>query len=328
MPERATAVQAAQIGVETTPGTAVTASKRLLSVGFKQGIKVDTKAEMSQGFKLPTAVSIGKDWTEGTFDGYAGYNDLAYLLSSVLLGVTPSGAGVDKTWSFVPAVRSSDVPKTFTLELGDANTRFSRTTHNVVTDLSLSWAKENIALSGSYMGRSLTDQTGALGAATDVANVIMQPGDTDFYLDTTSGGLGTTRLTRVIKAKLDIKGRWSPSFFADSSEDSFTTITEKGLDVTLGMTLAADAAGMGLLTPYKAGQILYPRWRTVGPATGGASPHTFTFDMAGRITKAFEPLADVDGIYAYDLEMKAVLDPGWSGGRGLVATLINTLGAL
>lgn len=180
MVERATAVQAAQIGVETTAGTAVTAPKRLLSVGFKQGIKVDTKAEMSQGFKLPTAVSIGKDWTEGTFDGYAGYNDLAYLLSSVLLGVTPSGAGVDKTWSFIPAVRSSDVPKTFTLELGDANTRFSRTTHNVVTDLSLSWAKENIALSGSYMGRSLTDQTGALGAATDVANVIMQPGDTDF----------------------------------------------------------------------------------------------------------------------------------------------------
>ena len=168
MVERATAVQAAQIGVETTAGTAVTASKRLLSVGFKQGIKVDTKAEMSQGFKLPTAVSIGKDWTEGTFDGYAGYNDLAYLLSSVLLGVTPSGAGVDKTWSFIPAVRSSDVPKTFTLELGDANTRFSRTTHNVVTDLSLSWAKENIALSGSYMGRSLTDQTGALGTATEM----------------------------------------------------------------------------------------------------------------------------------------------------------------
>ena len=65
---------------------------------FKQGNKVDTKAEMSQGFKLPTAVSIGKDWTEGTLDGYAGYNDLAYLLSSVLLYVTPSGAGVDKTW--------------------------------------------------------------------------------------------------------------------------------------------------------------------------------------------------------------------------------------
>ena len=172
MVERATAVQAAQIGVETTAGTAVTASKRLLSVGFKQGIKVDTKAEMSQGFKLPTAVSIGKDWTEGTFDGYAGYNDLAYLLSSVLLGVTPSGAGVDKTWSFIPAVRSSDVPKTFTLELGDANTRFSRTTHNVVTDLSLSWSKESIALSGSYMGRSLTDQTGALGTATAVAKLV------------------------------------------------------------------------------------------------------------------------------------------------------------
>ena len=85
---------------------------------------------------------------------------------------------------------------------------------------------------------------------------------------------------------------------------------------------------MALLTPYKSGQILYPRWRTVGPATGGASPHTFTFDMAGRITKAFEPLADVDGIYAYDLELKCVLDPGWSTGRGLVATLINTLGAL
>ena len=55
---------------------------------------------------------------------------------------------------------------------------------------------------------------------------------------------------------------------------------------------------------------------------------TFTFDMAGRITKAFEPLADVDGIYAYDLELKCVLDPGWSSGRGLVATLINTLAAL
>jgi hypothetical protein len=50
--------------------------------------------------------------------------------------------------------------------------------------------------------------------------------------------------------------------------------------------------------------------------------------MAGRITKAFEPLADVDGIYAYDLELKCVLDPSWSSGRGLVATLINTLAAL
>lgn len=328
MTERATAVQAAQIGVETTAGTAVTASKRLLSVGFKQGIKQDTRAEMSQGFKVPTAVSIGKEWTEGSFDGYAGYNDLAYLLSSVLLGTTPTGAGTDKTWTFTPAVRSSDTPKTFTMQIGDANTRHTTTAHNVVTDLSLSWSKENIAVAGSYMGKRITDDTGALDTATDVTNVVLQPGDTDFYLDTSSGGLGGTRLTRVIKAKLDIKGRWAPAFFADSSEDSFTTITEKGLPVTLSLTLAADAVGMGYLTQYRAGTLLYPRWRTTGPATGGTDPYRFTFDMAARITKAFEPLADVDGIYAYDLELSAVLDPGWNSGQTLTAQLINTLAAL
>lgn len=332
MTERASAVQAGQIGIETTPGTRVNASKRLLSVGFKVAGKQDTRAEMSQGVKVATGVSVGRNWTEGSLDGYLGYNDIAYLLSSLLCATTPTGATDAQTWTFTPAMRSQDTPKTFTLQHGDPTTRHLETNYNVVTDLSIEWTKEGLKVGGSFMGRGITDLTGALDTATDVINLVAQPGDTEFYLDADSADFGTTRLARVIKAKLDIKGRWSPAFFADSSQDSYGTIVEKGLTSTLTMTIAADAVGMGLLSQYREGALIYPRMRVLGPDIGGDAdqPYSFTVDLAGRITKAFDGLEDSDGIYAYDLEVTGVLDPDWGGGvgRSLRAVVVNALTAL
>ena len=98
--------------------------------------------------------------------------------------------------------------------------------------------------------------------------------------------------------------------------------------MTLGMTLAADDAGMALLTPYKAGQILYPggapsardRWR-IAPhvhVRHGRPDHQARSSRSPTST-ASTPMTSKQSVF---------LDPSWSSGRGLVATLINTLAAL
>lgn len=329
MTERATAVQATQLGPETTMGTAVTAGKQLASVGFTAGVKLDAKPERSQGWKVPTAVSIGKEWTEGTFSGFLGYNDVAYILDSLLHTTTPTGATADKTWTWTPAVRSADTPRSYTMQVGDAATRHLTVAGVVFTGLAIEWTKERISVSGDWLGGVATDAAGAMDAATVVANVAAQPGDLDVYLDPTSGGLGTTKLDRVLKAKLEIKGRWGPVFTADSSKPSYSAVIERDLEAVLTLTMAADTQSMAYLTTYRDGTLVYPRLNILG-GTLGSSAYRFRADLAARIQKMADPFSDVDGIYAHEVQFTTALDPSWGGGSGraLQVSVVNALASL
>ena len=214
MPERAAAGQAAG-SASGRPRHRHHGRKRL-SVGFQTGRrKGRPQAEMSQGFKLPCwSAWAGKDWTN--VRRLRRLQHLTYLLSGVLLGTTVSGAGVDKTWSFVPAVRSSDVPRrspskpaTLTPVQPDDAQRHHRPL--------LSWARRTSHCRAPLRGqvahrqhqRPRRDRRRQRHHAAWRHRLLPRR--------RRAPDLGTTCLTRVIKARLDIKGRWSPSFFADSS---------------------------------------------------------------------------------------------------------------
>jgi len=80
--ERATVYEGAQIGVESTPGTAVPADKRLLGVQLELDNMMDIKTYRPQGSKAVTTSQRGKEWTQIRLTGIQCYNDMVYLARS------------------------------------------------------------------------------------------------------------------------------------------------------------------------------------------------------------------------------------------------------
>ncbi len=82
--ERATVYEGAQLGIETVPGTAVAATRRLLNVEIDPQPKTDIKPVRPMGFKAATGVVTGKEYTDAKLAGDLAYNDIVYLFSSLL----------------------------------------------------------------------------------------------------------------------------------------------------------------------------------------------------------------------------------------------------
>lgn len=78
--------QVSQIGVETTPGVAVAATRRLNSMGVALSPNSEVQTIRPPGFKFDTASYQTREWSEGSIAGDASvaYNEIAYPLASLL----------------------------------------------------------------------------------------------------------------------------------------------------------------------------------------------------------------------------------------------------
>jgi hypothetical protein len=97
--------QGVQIGKETTPGTAVAANKLLRSTSFNLSPRQESNQYRAHGFKLPTASQVHRKWQEGPIDGPLDYNEIVYILSTILgtaAITTPAGGTLSRQWLFSP----------------------------------------------------------------------------------------------------------------------------------------------------------------------------------------------------------------------------------
>ena len=120
MTERSTIFEGIQIGVETTPGTLVAASKKLLAMTVEVGVKPEVDVYRPTGSKFATVTALAKEWVEGSISGPLSYTDIVYPLSSIISTATPTGAGASKTWTFSSNPDGPDMNKTFTIEGGSS----------------------------------------------------------------------------------------------------------------------------------------------------------------------------------------------------------------
>lgn len=158
MSERTTITQVTQIGVESTPGTAVAALWRLGATSIEPSIQAEIQTFRPAGVKFNTIGVLGKEWTEASIEGAASYTDLAYLFSGVLSAATPVQQGGTSAWlwTFTPSHTLADTVRTFTVEQGSA-IRAGRFAHGVVTEMGLSFSRDSVDVSGSMMGRQYQD---------------------------------------------------------------------------------------------------------------------------------------------------------------------------
>lgn len=326
MSERTTISQVVQIGAEAIPGTAVAANRRLQAIAIEPGIKAEVQSFRPMGGKFPVLSALGKEWTEAKISGQAAYNDLAFLLASVLSYDEPvqQGATAAYLWSFEPGQSVEDVVKTFTVEAG-SSVRAGRFAYGLVTELGLKADRESVEVSGSMLGQQYEDGITLTAGATAVEPVPVLPTQIDVFLDDTSAELGDTQLTRVLSAEFNISDRFGPLWVLNSALGSWATHVETEPKATLKLLVEADDEGMALLPVLRAGDKRFIRLQATGPTIEDAYTYLLQLDMCVTVAEVGE-FSDEDGVYAIEWTFNATYDATW--GTALTCALTNTLADL
>lgn len=440
MPERSTITQITQIAAESTPGTAVPATKLLQALSIEPAIKANITTFRPMGGKYATIAALGKEWVEGKISGdVACYNHLAYLLSGILGYAAPAqqGGSAAYLWTFTPAQGTEDTIKTFTVEQGSP-LRAGRFAYGLIDSLGLKWDRDKIEVSGSMLGQAYQDNihlstdatytltanasppttgtftltyggqttaniqynstaaavqaalealstigagnvlvtatvatgggtlavgnnvytvefinalgrgartlTGTFTSLTASGSIVLAAGTVgaaptaigvqpvlptglDVYLDTTSGGIGGTKLTRHLSGSLDISDRFGTLWAINSAVSGFAAHVETPPKAQVKLLVEADSVGMGLLTPMRAGDKRYIRVIAVGPLIASTYYYTLQIDLCGVVSDVGE-FSDEDGVYALEYTFDVAYDSAWSGGRAMQVLLTNILTAL
>ncbi len=326
MADRATLNQVTQIGVETSPGTAVAANKLLQAVSISPGVQVDINTFRPVGSKFNTLAALGKEWVEASIDGVACYNHLAYLFSSALSYADPTQQGTTTAykWTFTPQQTSADTIKTFTVEQG-STARAGSFAYGLITELGLAIDRSAAAVSGSMLGQAYEDGVTMTASPTAVAVQPIQPTEIDVFMDTTAAGIGSTKLLRALTTGFDISDRYGPIWTLNSAVDGFAAHVETAPTATLKLLVEADAAGMGPLTAMRAGSKRFLRVQATGPTIADTYVYSLKMDVCGLVSEVGE-FSDEDGVYGIEWTFEVTYDADW--GKAMTIELVNSVSAL
>lgn len=329
MTEISSVTQQTQIGVETTPGTTVAASKLLQSMGFTWSPQVGNDLFVPAGTKYATVASKGKDWTQLGVVGKPVYDEIIYPLSSLLgAGVvtTPDSVGAPsaRQWVFSPSASAADAAKTFTLESGNA-TRARRAGYGIFTDLNLDIGRESVDLGGSVMAQAVTTGITMTANPTALPLVPIVGSDFSLYSDATSAGLGTTKLLRGFRGKWSVGNKVGGVWPIDQAQASYAAHVEKVPDPTFEFTPMANADGEAILADLRAGTTRFIRIEALGPVIGAAIKYRLAIDIAVKVREVGE-YSDEDGVWVLPFTFQMVNDATW--GRPMQVTVVNTQAAL
>jgi hypothetical protein len=326
MPERATVTQGVQAGVESVLGTSVAANKLFNSLSLELNEQVDLQRFRPTGSKYPTIITPGREWAAGSLSGRLSYTECIYPLASITNYAAPvqQGATTAYLWTFIPVPRSDDTFKSYTFEYGSA-TRAHKATGCVFTEFGFSWSRETVDLSGSIIGQLLTDGISLTGSPSSLPETPVIPNNIDVFMDSTSAGLGTTKLTRVLSGSFSIGTKFNPVWPIDSSKTSWASLVEVEPVTRLTLLVEADTQGMSLLPIMRAGTTQFIRLIATSPILAGtAFPFKFQLDMAVKVSDVGD-FSDSDGVYALEYTFDAVNDAGWGKPYQILVTNQQTL---
>jgi hypothetical protein len=336
-PETSTVNQRTQIGPEATPGTAVAAGKHLNCFDFTYGIDPTVSSYRPSGTKYDASQEEDTEMTSITVAGNLDYNGVIYLLSGAMGKVSPTAANSSATakqWLYIPPVSGSIQPQTYSIEQGDS-TRARKFAYGLLSDFGYKGTrKAPFTISGKGFGQPLSDGITLTASPTDVAIAQAVEKQFNVYLDTTSAGLGTTQLLRVLSVDYSFGGIYGPFFALNRSTVGFGGHVDMSPKTSIKILMEADSAGMAPLSYLQQGTTYYLRVAAVGAqiASDGGSGSTpvfngFTHDMAIKFGKP-SAFKDDQGIFALEWECNVVQDPSWGSGQAQEVTVTNLIAAL
>ncbi len=296
-PEPSTIGVTNQVGIESTPGTAVPANKRLDNLLFQFGPKGNFKQTTGTGRKYPSVQQLNAEWVEGSFTGSMDYNSMLYPLTGALGVTTPSAHGsssVAKDWIIDASLSGAKQPQTLSFEQGDPAVRAHKFAYGLIKKIGYKLDRQTDAsVSGDVLAQAVTDGITMTGSPTPVTLSPITGQHFNFYLDTAFGSLGTTQLLKVLKAEFSMDSIYGPAWYLNRSLSSFSAHVDLNPNATFKFSVAADSVGMALLNTMRDGSTRFARVEAQGPVIdnnqtltigGGATAGNFTVTYKGQTT--------------------------------------------
>src|SRR5215472_15432662 len=252
--ERTTAIQKIQIGAEATTalGTNVAANKVLECFDWTMQINGDVNFYTPSGHFYPSTQEENTEWIDGTLAGNLDYNGVIYPLGSLLGDVTAATHGTSATakdWIYTPTLSTVIVPRTYTIEQGDA-IRAHKINYGLFTEFGYKGTRKDFSCSGKFLGQPLTDNITLTASPTVIGIQPVVSKHVNVFLDTTSGGLGTTQLTRVLAVEYMMTNVYGPLWVLNRATTGWTAHVNLVPKATLKLKLEADSNGMAILATY------------------------------------------------------------------------------
>src|SRR5260221_336597 len=276
-------------------GTIVASNKILQCFDFVFGPNADVASYRATGRKYVSTVIENTEWVDGTMTGPIDYNGIIYPLASAMGKVTPVAHGPSATakdWIWSPPVSGSVEPQTYTFEQGDTTTRAHRLAYGLFTD----WGykgdrKKGLDTSGKLIAQPLIDAITMTSSPSAVALAPLAGKHVNFYLDSTSSGLGTTQLMKVLDVDFSFGGIYGAFYPFNRANIGWTAHVDMAPKTTIKLLMEADSVGMTQLTNLQNSTTQFLRVSGQGLQIAsdgtGSTPiyNTFQHDMAGKVVK-------------------------------------------
>jgi len=317
------------------PGTIVLPAKRLPNFQLQTKPNIPNKAVKYPGSKATTAMQLGQEQSDSTYNAAADYNLLALILSSVLgkpAAPTALGGGAYQwTWNVSP---TAPLPPPSTLSMDNGSARGGeRFGYGVFSALQMKWSEQDAALSGNMFGQQVIRDIGPqMLVATNPAGVTempvaaIMPKSVGAWLSTDSGN-NFNRMQKDLDGELRINNIWKPVYHVNDLNASYDDVAEQMPDLGLTLTVEEGSEADTFMSRLYAGQPVYAGFKTTGPVianVGGINiNYLLKVNLPAFVSKP-DP-GDKSGVFGNAFSFDCAHDNVF----GLIqVSLINVLGSL
>jgi len=317
-----------QLGVETTSGTSTAANKRLPSLDVEISPEHTKQFFRGAGYKFNTIGVMNKNWATGSYKGPLTYAELAYVLASYSNYAAPSVVGTGgQGWTFNPAISGTDTIKTYTIERGDAADA-AKATFGVFNSCDIEITRDTGTVSGSVLARGFSVGNTLTASPTTIANKPVSMNDMGLFLDSTSAGLGTTRLTDAFRCSIKLPAKYDLKWVIDNLETSWDDLVEQYMTPKLTLECEFTSQMRTLYNTLKADNVgnHFLRALAVGENIGAGADYTFRGSFALQLTDAKEQRKGNGDVYAYNFEFEIMADTTWN--KAWEIYLVNEIASL
>jgi hypothetical protein len=325
-------LQLAQYGLEPSFGAETPADKKIGSVVLTLKPNVPVEKVSGSGFKGMMGTVVGKQHSVFSTTGLASYNALAWLyLPSLLCSpaiTTPMGATNARMWTYFPSDTEPDDCESVVIEKGSsAGASRSRGCRTTDLDLTFNPEKATVDVKGTILGQRNAakedngDPVEMTADPTRIAEVMCS--GIGAYLAADEAGLGAGRIQPLMHS-WSVKGRHTPVFTNDETQDSYEDTVEKGLDVTGQIVVRADSDAADLIDALRDGTVKFLRYRCLGPEIEDGFNHELILTMPIVFVDLGEQ--DDEDAFCRVFDWEAVYDETF-GGR-IKAEIQTSLAAL
>lgn len=255
--------QRLQVGLEAggAEGTPVAANKRLMEVFGPPRPRNPQVVHRPANALFPIDTSKQHEFSELAFNGYVGFNSLAYIVAAMF-----GGTG----FSAKPDIDNVTVPQTLTVQVGSA-AGAEAIAGAFVRDLAFTFGMAEVTYNGVMVGQPI-DEAASMTAAPDTVPTVTGdfPG-LEVYMGAAVGSLA--ELTKAKAANFGIRGWNQPQFFLGTA--GFSDISRNPPDLSAGVTIVHDSASKALMPYLRARDKRFCRIKFTGPEYGVGTPYIF-----------------------------------------------------